>query len=397
MSDRLQRFVIQTASSTLDLGETTVIRPTSKTPTADSPLSVVIESPETPTQSDELLFVSPETNRYDYASWLDPDAAGPYFGTESFVASPPRLLDAGEGDLLHIIRMVAASSSTGLDYVALRDSARVGVIQQDGEETSVLSTLQPPPFRRSFSATIQTDDFLRHQGLAATATCTHTIQGSIYAATGPVVLESGSVKDAAHFSHELLRFGLDPELPAQSTGALSYGSDQPKVDSEYFSVFIYRASATPFLLPGTSQGPRRRCLTIDVRLPLDAAQAGPVGPRVSPPSNLRVGGEDASAESLVVQPGELVLEWDAPELGVAGLYRLELVLYKADGDVTRQVGIFNLITGERKWVLSPELLNGAEAFTIRLEANDHHVDAPFRVSILGASAGSESGLIQLAE
>src|SRR5690606_8713982 len=124
------------------------------------------------------------------------------------------------------------------------------------------------------------------------------------------------------------------------------------------------------LLPGTSVAATALCLLLDFRLSLEAAQAAPIEPRLSPPSNLRVNSGDAGAEYLAIQPGRLVLEWDAPELGTARSYQVQLRTYRADGDRTQSVSSADLVTAERRLELAPELLQDAEAFSFMVIATD---------------------------
>lgn len=393
VGDHVSAFVVQTDASTLDLGGSTPLRSTAKRPTGESPLSVVLEAPEV-SDTDFLTFVSAETNRFDYGFWIDPTAEGPLFQTRSTSVQPARLLDGREGDVLTVVRLKPTTSAAGFEYQPASDRAHLtSIIQADGAETPVAGKLEPYAFNRSLSTTIQVGEFMETLGVAGASDCSITTnQGAVFSTT--VAADTGLI-DSSHFDHQLLLFAVDLKSEVQSTGLMHYGSDRPFPDAEYFSLLL--GGSQMHLLPGTSTGSFVPCLASDLTLTLKAAQAGPIAPRLSPPTRLRVNAQDADSDYLVVPPGTLVLEWDAPKVGTATSYRVRLYTYRADGDRTRYVDSIEVVTTERRLELSSELLLEAEAFSFMVDARENSVVAPFRLSTLGASAGVGSGLIHVQE
>lgn len=390
--------IIETDASMLDLGETTLIRPTATPASAGTSLSFTITDPVEPSASDLFYLHGSSVGYWATSRWVDAESYDSPLELGGSLTGR-YLLNGEEGDVLTVSRLAAHSISSNAVYFAARDRAHVEINQEDGKESVVDLKLKSYPYSRRVWFTVKTPDFLADPDLPGGAACEPYLQVDVESypefdhALSPTTELAGP-------NQQLLNYQRHRPEGTIHTGVMTYGSDTAKPESE--SVYLSAMSLIfdGILLPGTWRGPDRVCgFSGRNGIPLGES-ADPLWFKLSPPRSLTVNGQPATTSIVEVPAAPLTLEWEAPALGAPNVYTVQLNSLRVQDSQTYVATRTPLRTRDTRITVPQDLIEPGASYFIRIQADSlpkGSLQGAFRYPAGESFSFADSGIIRIAD
>jgi hypothetical protein len=375
-----QPFFVVTRERTLNLGRLRSGRPDRQVARQPTPLGLQLDGLSPHQEGDEIGLFSLGANFLvddaTESATVDVDSTT-LDGVEVDVAKLGNtLIDGGKGDRLVITNGVKSVSPPLTSVAVQRAATATPFTQSDGQRIVVSERLDPLDLQK----VSLTWDMAAFAALAGETYPGATI-GEHY--LGVWAEQGGPGRVVSASSPWLLSGYTDEKEPSKlQTFDIEFGNPFPARWP------LYASFQAAFHTPDSPEG--LRSAFVGVSMPLARAVQGPVAPLLSPPRNLRINGQPATAE-LAGTGLDPVVTWDPPAVGRAGVYYVDF--YHRDGDPQDYDWkyLVTVRTQETTVRIPPGFLEAGFTYEVYVGAsNEYDPRAPFTNSEIDAWAGTLS-------
>jgi hypothetical protein len=286
-------------------------------------------------------------------------SGGPANGSTTLGGTAPWFgykIDGSKSDALQIVQLVAHTTAGGLSYVSLDRSYDVPSFTMTNNTTQAIGGAFTSPPAGTLVLRVNVAAFNQFATATNPNITSKTIAGSAYAAPSAEVVPSPS----------LVSFARDSaNVTALDFGTLSFGDPFPTAWPRF--VKIQAAYSVPYTwnnVTGALNATLTRVMT------KSDADASVIDVKLGPPRNPKLDGADAFTGSMISPVP--VVSWDAPALGTATDYEVNVYEVQVAGNALKFVSTLRLATKQTSVRIPEGYLLGQRqyVFVIRARTRD---------------------------